>query len=199
MTLPDVFLPEITTLSVTFNIEGVKEMVERRLEGLQRRIRGAAHCLAWSCGADPQDVESEIVLAILARYAKEPAFLDQRDTYVVGFGVWRARDALRRERARYYGFTVEDEPGGDPGGPSLLDALGTDPWEAVDRRIDLKAALDGLTEENRAIANALAAGFVPREIGPALGLSRRTVYNRIVQIRRAWAGLGLSAYDPNAI
>jgi hypothetical protein len=154
-----------------------------KLSSLEKRIRGAAHNIAFEYGADPDDVESEITLAILEEATRTPSFLDRPDNQIVNLGAWRARDWLRREYTQYYNRTVSDDPLYDEepaGGMTLLDLAATDdPWAFVELSAEVWERLAGLDEQNRTIATALAAGFNPREIGPALGISYRTVYNRM--------------------
>jgi len=156
------------------------------LESLTPRIRGAAHSIARQYNTDPNDVEQEMILAILERYAAEPEFLDQTAAYVVNFGAWRARNALKREAVQD-SRCLEDTPlSDDPDAPTILDFVATtNPWPQVDLRLCIEQAMAGLDETNQQIASGLAAGYTPREIGPAIGVSYRTVYNRKEQIGAA--------------
>ncbi len=149
------------------------------LENLLPRIRGAAHNIAPQYGADPDDVEQEIVLAILERYAQEPAFLNNKPAYIVNHGAWRARDVLRRLLGYHETRATDlfDSYEGDE--PDKTALFADDPWPAVSLGLAIKHALATLSEENRHIARGLAAGYSAREIGPAIGLHWRTVYNRM--------------------
>ena len=152
------------------------------LESLLPRIKGAAHNIARQHNADPDDVEQEIVLAILERYAQEPTFLDQTPAYIVNHGVWRARDVLRRQATMHTNrelptselFDTDEGAEGDKA-PTFAE----DPWQEVALSLAIEEALGELSEENQRIARGLAAGYSAREIGPAIGLHWRTVYNRM--------------------
>jgi len=151
------------------------------LERLTPRIRGAAHNVARQYGADPDDVEQEIVLAILERYAENPDFLNQTPAYVVNHGAWRARDALRREAVQS-SRCLEDAPvGDDPDGPTLLDlAAATNPWPEVELRVAVEQVLArALDRQSRRIALSLAMKCEIREIAEALRVAPNTVRNRI--------------------
>jgi len=156
---------------------------------LARKLRGAAHNLAFELGTEPDDMEQEIVLAILERFASDPTFLDNKDAYVVSHGAWKARDAVRMARRRTHAdqaWTYDDEDDEDRHA-----AMATDPWAEVDRELSLPPAyvsnpsefvadvIAGLEENDRQIAKETMGGLSPRQIAPSVGLHWRTVYNRL--------------------
>ena len=145
---------------------------------LMARIRGAAHNIAFQYHADPDDVEQDIVLAILERYAGEPGFLQQTDAYIVNFGAWRARDMLGRQ-TRQHNREIEDEPLGDDDGATVLEMVEVDSWPEVEMGMAIRQALAGMDEQDRQICNGLAGGYSTREIAPAVGVCLKTVYNRM--------------------
>ena len=148
------------------------------LEALMPRIRGAAHNIARQRGDNPDDVEQEIILAILERYTVEPEFLDQTAAYIVQHGAWKASGYVRMSDR------IEDHDVYADFGPAVTS---TNPWRGVDLRLDLQQAMAGLSERDQQIATDLAAGYTPREIGPDLGISYRTVYNRMHRMADAMA------------
>lgn len=163
---------------------------DRLAEGgqLARTIRGAAHNVAFRNGADPDDVEQDMCLAILERFAEEPEFLDQKNAYIVNYGAWKASDALKLER-RHNGrntATYTEERDEDRNS-----ALSSNPWMAVDERLTAGADVTTLVRQvlaeldptDRAIAEALMQGRKPSRIGPDVGCCKRSVYNKMVVIR----------------
>lgn len=138
------------------------------LEALMPRIKGAAHNIARQRGTDPDDVEQDIVLAILERYTQEPEFMDQTAAYIVQHGAWKASGYVKKSDR------VEDHDVYADFGPAVT---ATNPWKQVDLRLDLQQVMAGLSERDQQIAVGLTEGYTPREIGPSLGISYRTVYN----------------------
>lgn len=147
---------------------------------LARRIRGTAHKIAYQYGADADDVTSEITLAILARYADDPAFLDQTDAYIVSHGAWAARDEMKRECAQYVNRTVDgDAPVGE-GGEALLELIpDANAWQQLEFGLAVDQALAELDARDEQIARMCAAGWNAAEIGEQVGCARRTVYYRL--------------------
>lgn len=149
---------------------------------LARRINGAAYKIARQYGADYDDARSEITLAILERYAQEPGFLeDNAIAYITTHGVWRARDALRRECVQFVNCTVDgDAPVGDDGDATVLELTSGDwSWSDAEREFAVARALDVLDEEDRRIARMYAMGYTSTEISNKVGIARRTVYYRL--------------------
>jgi len=147
---------------------------------LARAITGASYKLARQYGADVDDVQSEVTLAILERYAREPEFLEQSDSYVVSYGAWRARDVLKRECALYVNRTVEgDAPATDDGDATVLELQADDVWADVEFSFAVEQALAGLSEDDATIARLYAGGWNAQEIADEVGCSRRTVYNHL--------------------
>jgi RNA polymerase sigma factor (sigma-70 family) len=150
---------------------------------LARKITGAAHNVARQWNADPDDIEQEMVLAILERYAADASFFDQTDAYIVNAGAWAVRDALRRQ-ARQWNNEVEDAD--TAGGTPILDLAATeDPWAGVVLGMALESAVAGLDEVDQQIVAGMFEGFSSREIGEMTGISYRTVYNHLPQIAEA--------------
>ena len=151
--------------------------------GLSKRIAGAAYNVARQWNADPDDIEQEMVLAILERYASDASFFDQTDAYIVNAGAWAVRDALRRQ-ARQWNNEVEDADTVE--GTPLLDLAATDdPWGAVVLEMALEQAVEGLDEVDQQIIAGMFEGYSSREIGEMTGISYRTVYNHLPQIAEA--------------
>jgi DNA-directed RNA polymerase specialized sigma24 family protein len=148
---------------------------------LTPRIRGAAHNVARRYGADPDDVEQDLALAILEAYAADPDFLAQAPEAVVNYAANRAGWQHRKAALHAARTGLEDRPiGHDPAAPTLIEAFaGTDPWPGVERCLDVEEALANLDARDRRIAAGLAQGFSAREIAPLVGCSFRTVYNRM--------------------
>jgi len=147
---------------------------------LADRIRGAAYNVAREYGADPDDVESEIVLAILEQYAEDSEFLDQTDAYIVNLGAWRARDVLKRECSLYYNRTIDgDAPAADDGA-TLLELLpGDASWAEVEFGFAVERALENLDAQDEQIARMYSGGWNASEIADEVGCARRTVYYRM--------------------
>jgi len=146
---------------------------------LADRIRGAAYNVAREYGADPDDVESEIVLAILEQYADDPEFLEQADAYIVNFGAWRARDVLKRECNLYVNRTVDgDAPTADDGA-TLLELLSSSDWAEVEFGFAVEQAMETLDDRDAQIARMYAGGWSAEEIGEKVDCARRTVYYRL--------------------
>jgi DNA-directed RNA polymerase specialized sigma24 family protein len=153
-----------------------KEYQGTVLEGLEDRIKGAACNVAQSWGADADDVEQEMVLAILERYEEEPEFLQQTDAYVVNYGAWKARDVLKHEACQF-NREVEDSPVEDDDGITLLDlADQQDPWAEISVSLAVREAIENLDDTNRQIALGLAAGYAVPEIADEIGMTRQAVY-----------------------
>ena len=167
-----------------------------KLEGegpLAAAIRGAAVNVAVRNNVDPDDVHQDIVLAILEKFAAEPKFLEQADSYIVYWGAWGAQQSIRAERCR----TSKDKPL-DPGevhfaSPSnpyeeILADLADDPWEDVNAGLDLPSSdmagwtrevVATLDEQNRQICEDWMDGKSARQIGPRVGVHFQTVYFRL--------------------
>jgi len=145
------------------------------------KLRGTAHNIARRYGADPDDIEQDLVLIILEAYTTDPEFLSQPDQAIINYAANRAGWQARKEATR-------------PLTPSYRQALAQEPttanpWPAVARRLDIEAALATLAPRDRRIATALAQGYTPREIADALSCSFKTVYNRKPVIAAALAGV----------
>ena len=171
---------------------------------LALKLRGAAHNLAFELGTEPDDMEQEIVLAILERFASDSTFLDNTDAYIVSHGVWKARDAVRMARRRTHAdqaWTYDDEDDADRN-----IGLAVDPWAEIDHDLSLPPAyisnprkfvadvITGLEESDRQIAQQTMGGLSPRQIAPSVDLHWRTVYNRLHgPIAHAFIEAGYSA------
>lgn len=143
---------------------------------LADRIAATAHKLAYRYGADADDVQSEITLAILERYADGPEFLDNATAYVVSYGAWRARDALKRECRLDNRTVAGDAPATDDGDATILELQADDRWQQVEFGFAVEQALETLDKRDRQIARMYAAGYSAEEIGDSVGCARRTVY-----------------------
>lgn len=153
-------------------------------ESLNNRIKGAAFNVAAQWNTDPEDVEQEIVLAILEEYANDPNFLNQTDAYIVNRGAWAARDHLRRMAAQEWNHEVDNEET-DTGTP-LLDLAGEiNPWATVDLEAALASAYDELNATDQGILFGVYQGMTRREIGKAVGLSHTSVNNHVPAIAEA--------------
>lgn len=148
---------------------------------LAGRINGAAVNVAREYGIDSDDVRSEITLAILEAYADDPDFLaDNTIAYVVSRGVWRARDALKREYNLYYNRTVDgDAPAGDDGDATILELQTDGDWSEVEFSLAVETALESLDPEDAQIARMYAGGWTASAIADEVGIGRRTVYYRL--------------------
>lgn len=142
-------------------------------ESLNNRIKGAAFNVAAQWNTDPEDVEQEIVLAILEEYANDPNFLNQTDAYIVNRGAWAARDHLRRMAAQEWNHEVEDAI------PDLVGEANPDPWATVDLGLAIGAAYDELGPVDREILVCVYRGLSRREIGQAVGMSHAGVNWRV--------------------
>jgi len=153
---------------------------ERLTTKLQKRIKGAAYNVARQYNADPDDVEQDIILAILERYVGEPEFLNQTDAYIVNHGAWRARDTLHRQLVQA-NRCQEDVPldNDDPNSSTLLDTIPSTPWPEIELGMDIESALAPLNRQNQNIARMLATGHNATEISAKVGISYKTVYNRM--------------------
>lgn len=147
--------------------------------GLAGRIRGAAFNVAAQWNVEPEDVEQEIILAILEEYASDPAFLDQADAFIVNRGAWAARDHLRRMAAQEWNHEVEDAI------PDLVGEANPDPWATVDLEAALASAYDELNATDQGILFGVYQGMTRREIGKAVGLSHTSVNNHVPAIAEA--------------
>ena len=158
---------------------------------VSRRIKGAACNIARTFGADPDDVEQEMVLAILERdnRLRKTGFLDQSPAYIVNYGAWRARDFCRHNSMVPSQHEIEDDPLYPDGAITFLDNLPDDPWETAVTALDFDQALEALDEQTRGIAWGLAAGHTVRGIGEIVGCSRTTVSTRKPRIAAALTGL----------
>jgi DNA-directed RNA polymerase specialized sigma24 family protein len=151
---------------------------------LTPRIKGAAYNVATQYSVDPEDVEQEIILAILEEYTKDPTFLDQTDAYIVNKGVWAARNVLKHQAVQMWNHEVEDAE--TETGTPLLDLIGEyDPWEAESLELALSEAYDELNPTDQGILSGMYAGLNRREIGKTVGLSHTTVNNHIPAIAEA--------------
>jgi len=164
-----------------------------KLEGessLAKAIRGAAvNVAARNCDADVDDIHQDMVLAILEKFAVEPTFLAQADSYIVYWGAWSAQQKVRAARCR----TKKDLPldpseGYNAPFDEFRADLAENPWEDVNAALDLPSTdiatwtqdvVAGLDEQNREICEAHMAGKRARQIGPEVGLHWQTVYFRL--------------------
>ncbi len=165
-----------------------------KLEGegsLAKAIRGAAYNVAIRQSVDVDDVHQDIVLAILEKFAVEPEFLEQTDSYIVYWGVWKAQENLRAMRTR----TERDKPldpvhfaGSSNPYEEIVAGLADDPWDEVNANLDLPSpdmaawtqeVVAGLDPQNREICKSHMAGKRARQIGPEVGIHWQTVYSRM--------------------
>jgi len=164
-----------------------------KLEGegsLAKAIRGAAYNVAIRQSVDVDDVHQDIVLAILEKFAGEPEFLGQTDSYIVYWGVWKAQENLRAMRTR----TKKDEPLDldiddlDRPYQECGARLADDPWDDVNAALDLPSpdmaawtrdVVADLDDQNREICKSHMAGKRARQIGPEVGIHWQTVYSRM--------------------
>jgi DNA-binding NarL/FixJ family response regulator len=150
-------------------------------ESLNNRIKGAAYNVAMQWNVEPDDVEQEIILAILEEYANDPDFLNQTDAYIVNRGAWMARNALKRMAVQEWNHEVDDAE--TEAGTPLLDLVGEyNPWTTVDLEAALANAYDELSATDQGILSGMYAGLNRREIGQQVGLSHTSVNNHIPAI-----------------
>lgn len=147
---------------------------ETVLSKIAPRIKGAAYNIARRYDRLDQvdDIAQEITLAILEHYVEDSNFLSQSDSWIVNWGAtaarWSILTALGREK------TDDDE------GDGLLERIpAEDAYEDATLALAVEQALAGLDAQDRQIAQMLTVGKTPRDIGPVVGLSWRTVYNRM--------------------
>lgn len=141
---------------------------------------------------EPDDIASELVLAILERAEQVPSFLSQQPAYILNYAQWRWQDRARRER--FFDTVGLDEPLPNAPDSSLADELpdpAPTPAEAVackDEREALAAALGRLPERTRGvIARVYINGESQREIARELGRPESTIRRWATEARRALA------------
>jgi len=164
---------------------------ETVLSKISPRIKGAAYNIARRYDRLDQvdDVEQEITLAILEHYIEDPGFLSQSDSWIVNWGAtaarWQILNAMGREK-----WESQDEGADDENGDGLLERVpAEDAYESATLALAVEQALAGLDAQDQQIVHLLAAGKTPREIGPAVGLHWKTIYNRMNgQIAQALQG-----------
>jgi len=160
-----------------------------RLHELQPRIAEAARIAhyRWMTDCDIDDIIQEANDAIITKATTDPDFLNQTDSYIVNMGIWRARDAARRER-RHTNRTCDPPPPTDgDADDDLLDRF-SESGSDLDLRITIQQTLAGLNETTRRVAIMLAQGYRKVEIAQALGMSPQSVGYHTGRARQALTG-----------
>ena len=159
---------------------------------------------------DRQDIEQELFLDLLTRLPRFDAARCKRSTFVHRVVNNRVAGLLQERSAQKRGggltlASLEDDAGGDDGPPeprwATLDQRlcrrdAPSPREADNRRdlqIDTAAAIAGLPDDLRDLAESLALRN-PSAVARERGVPRRTVRDRIAQIRARFERLGLRIY-----
>lgn len=147
------------------------------LARLEPKIVRVAHYWSARTGEPPDDIASEMRLAIIRRIQKDPSFSTQRDNYIVTYAAWRALDDLRAPRS------------------VSLDALNVDvsPDSTDDTHTHLAELIAALSEDARALAVAIlrAGDRVLKRNGTLnisalarhLAMPERTLHRRVQQLR----------------
>jgi len=66
-----------------------------------------------------------------------------------------------------------------PESPTLGELLGIDPWDEIDRRLDIEMALDKLHPKYRNALILWGQGFPYAEIAEQMGISYGSAYNYV--------------------
>lgn len=151
------------------------------LESLSARIKGTAYNIARRYGGSKADVEQDLIVLLLERYAEDPNFLDDpvaAITYAANRVGWQVRkERYHAARIGIRGSQFTDDPGDD----SVAEAYPatTNPWPAVHCRLAISEALEQLNTRDQQIATGLAWEYSVQEIGSMIDCPRRTVYHRM--------------------
>ena len=169
---------EIVQLVVRGEIDAFDELV--------RRTRRPAYRLARRITRNHEDADDVVQDSYVKAYRALPRFDLSRP-----FGPWFltivARSALSRIRQRSRRATVPlDEPG--PDGTTLAEKIPDTELDAAGRQrlMDVEEAMEGLSEEHRAILALRVEGDLPySEIASALDVPVGTVMSRLARAREA--------------
>lgn len=146
---------------------------------LARRVKGTAFNIARRYAANREDVEQDLLLLLLERYADDPNSPDD-PVEAVNWAANRVGWQHRKELIHTGQIGVEDRPiTDDPNAPTLIEMAGEGPWDDVELGLVVSVALEQLDERNQQIAHGLAAGYSPREMAPMVGRSFRMIYSYI--------------------
>ena len=155
------------------------------LESLSKRIKDTAYNVANRYGADVEDVEQDLILILLEQYLEDPDFLNDSQA-ALNFAANRVGWQHRKEMIHAGRIGLEDIEVED--GTMMIDTFySTNPWAAVEQSLVVEQMMSELDERDQMICEGLTCGYTPREIGPEIGCSYRTVYNRIDALAEVFA------------
>lgn len=181
--------------SLTFaQLDPLHRMAGRIARGVRRRLRLPEH--------EEEDLRQDLLADLLARL---PAYRASRGT-LEAFALlcFRHRASLlafraSRERRGRHPTSLDDLlPGGATVGTTLSEADGyaawmghsTDPFSAVERRVDLERAAGLLTEEDVRLCVALVG--CARGAAHRAGVSRATAFRRVREMRLRLSAGGMA-------
>lgn len=156
----------------------VSQTVERLTPKLQ--------AIAWRVADtgsryEPEDVYQDMTLALVEQSDQEPAFLEQKDNYILSLCSWRGRNKAQSKRT----YDKYNQP--ENFGFELISDRTAGPEEAIEMGemfATLKNAIERLSVKDREILSLLVIDCTPAEISRKLGVTRSAISQRLSRIRR---------------
>ncbi len=171
----------------------------------ERLIRIKAHQLVTRGGfteSDRHDIEQELTLYLVEHLPEHDPDRSSRRTFIVRLVENRVADLVRHRTAemrdprhveRSLDERVEDGEGGETDMVSTMAGNERTPGELRDAAIDLAEVLPELPPRLRTLCRRLPDATM-QEIADELGVSRRTVYRWLEEVRTRFEEAGLDDY-----
>jgi RNA polymerase sigma factor (sigma-70 family) len=161
----------------------VSDPITARLDALAPRLRRKASALqSGSPEHDADDLYQEMVLALLERAARSPAFADQADAYLLQYAEWTARHACEKSRTYTRIVGEDDDPAGSrPTTFDLLPAHEPSPEAACIHTEQIEAlarAVSELAPRDQVIVKMIYLGHQEVDIARHLNVSKSAVSHR---------------------
>lgn len=159
-----------------------KAEIAARIEGLTPRIIAYAG-FVYSPELDREDIQQEMVKAILEQAQKDPDFIHQKDSYLLKLATWKAQAVAARTRV--YDNRVTEEPEEFDIFDASASADPADLYEHQETMEELLEAIQKLSPENIQVVKMIYLGYSQKEISEKLNVSPAAVSQRKQSIRHA--------------
>ncbi|MBN1552386.1 sigma-70 family RNA polymerase sigma factor [bacterium] len=145
------------------------ELLTPRLEKIVRKYQ-------WISGMDKDDLKQEVYMAVIEGLDRVDITIGSSSEYLLKFARWRLLDCLKKILRHRCGENFETQESHVEDMCNVNAAM-TAEMELLDNR---------MTEIQKQILHAVAAGYTWREIGDQMGFTAANVAHHLKQIRKIY-------------